>query len=88
MDGTVASNPQHYQPLSHALNPELTTPRPHSPYAAYNPDGRDRAARTSAHIDSGVREEEEEEEEEEEVEGAVNAHTGASTGDGADGHAS
>lgn len=86
MDGTVASNPQHYQPLSHALNPVLTG-RPHSPYTSYNPDGRDGAATSNAHIDGGVREEEEEEEEEEEVEGAVNTHSGGSTGDG-DGHAS
>lgn len=83
MDGTVASNPQHYQPLSHALNPVLTTTgRPHSPYAPYGADPRDGAATTSAHIDGGVREEEEEEEEEEEVEGAVNAHAGGANGGG------
>jgi len=88
MDGTVASNPQHSYSLSHALNPALTTARPHSPYASYSTDPRDGGATTSAHIDGHPREEEEEEEEEDEVEGAVNLHTGGSAGDIADGHAS
>ena len=33
MDGTI-NNPQHYTPLSHALNPPFAATRPRSPYPA------------------------------------------------------
>ena len=35
MDSSATSNPQHYQPLSHALHPPPLQNRPRSPYSQY-----------------------------------------------------
>lgn len=91
MDGAV-NNPQHYQPLSHALNPPFATARPRSPYSTPAYDGQQHHHQPSAvgqshhGVDqdesddpSGRPEEEEEEEEEEEVEGAVVHHPTTTT---------
>lgn len=51
-------NPQHYQPLSHALHPPLANPQPQSGYSVFS-SKPSRAAATTKH-----RQEEEEEEEE------------------------
>lgn len=53
-------NPQHYQPLSHALHPPMTQPAQGAHYAVYD--------NTSGTL---AREEEEEEEAEDEDEGLV-----------------
>ena len=89
MDGTI-NNPQHYTPLSHALNPPFAATRPRSPYAAppydtqhqhpQQPQDQQSADHHDPAADSSNRlEEEEEEEEEEEVEGAVVHHTTTTT---------
>lgn len=92
MDGAV-NNPQHYQPLSHALNPPFATARPRSPYPAPAYDGQQHhhnqpsaVGQSQQGVDqdesddpSGRPEEEEEEEEEEEVEGAVVHHPTTTT---------
>jgi hypothetical protein len=59
-------NPQHYQPLSHALNPPNATSTSQVSYQAYDPAGPSNGVPITARA-----EEEEEEEEDDDDEGLV-----------------
>ena len=98
MDSSGASNPQHYQPLSHALRPPLAashSSRPRSPFRhvfnnshqVHHQQQPEQHTTTDhdAVADSDRHEEEEEEEEEEEVEGAVDHPASNTSGNRTDG---